>query len=283
MWLVPPSPLDIPVLAGPLAKPRREDLQTWSFLLAAGASGARHPLGILPGEDPPDRELFARELRWAVELTELTAEDVRSELARARRVGRELERVLRRDERRFSHLRGRRVVASFAPEAGAWPDIPAGVNDLADALAEDRGCVGEGIDLSRGLPDRMRTSGLYGTYGAVVLQVYPDGVEDEITLVASAQAQIRRSEVRAAVAARVAAKDDPRNDVLLMTCGLPDERGHVCGLDQFIYSFVAEDVRSGGPSVAAEHLGAIVLHHWGTPHWLEIYRKDDFPLPWEKE
>ena len=116
MWLVPASPFDMPAIAGPLSKDRREDLQVWTFLLAAAAQReGQHPLGVRRGEDPPDRYVQGPEREWSLELTELTLGDVRSELARARAVGRRLQEALRANPGRHGHLVGRRVVLSLLP------------------------------------------------------------------------------------------------------------------------------------------------------------------------
>ena len=83
--------LDQPVLTGPVQKDRREDLQLWSALHALAFSGAApHPLGVSRGDDPPDRWLFHGDRKWAVELTELTFEDVRQGLSQLRAIAREL-------------------------------------------------------------------------------------------------------------------------------------------------------------------------------------------------
>src|SRR5215831_1502739 len=84
--------LDQPFLAGPVSKDWREDLQLWSALEAlAGAGAARHPLGVRQGEDPPDRYLVHGGRIWGTELTELTVQDVRQDLAPVRRFGRALQ------------------------------------------------------------------------------------------------------------------------------------------------------------------------------------------------
>jgi hypothetical protein len=49
MSIVPGSPVDAPALEGPLKKTQREDLQTYSFLLAVAIAGAQHPVGARPG------------------------------------------------------------------------------------------------------------------------------------------------------------------------------------------------------------------------------------------
>jgi hypothetical protein len=287
MWLVPASPLDMPAIAGPLSKDRREDLQVWGFLLAAAAqSEGQHPLGVRRGEDPPDRYVQGPEREWALELTELTVGDVRIELARARAVGRRLQEALRADSGRHGHLVGRRVVLSLLPQPDKpLPRDPASIiAALADVLAEDQGCVADGVDLSQGLPDRWpSSSGFYGQHGPFIVQVYRDGIPGVVTVSSSAQVQIHRSEALAALAARVEAKDRPTNDLLLITCGMPDEWGYVCPLEGFIFRFIAEEATRGLllPS-APRHLVGVVLHSWGTLEWGEVYGSAS-AAPWTTE
>src|ERR1700747_2878269 len=100
--------LDQPFLTGPISKDRREDLQLWSLLQALSATGAgRHPLGVRRGEDPPDRYLVHGSRAWGTELTELTVQDVRRDLAPVRRFGRELQQRVPARAAEFAHLRGR--------------------------------------------------------------------------------------------------------------------------------------------------------------------------------
>lgn len=84
--------LDQPFWAGRISKERREDVQLWSALEALANSGVgRHPLGARVGEDPPDRYLMYGGREWGTELTELTVQDVRRNLAPVRRFGRDLQ------------------------------------------------------------------------------------------------------------------------------------------------------------------------------------------------
>ena len=283
MWIVPGSPVDAPVLQGPLTRARREDLQAYSFLLALGLSGGQHPLGLRPGADPPDRELLAGDQVWALELTEMTAQDVRQELAQVRAAGRQLQDTLRADAG-FSHLAGRRVALAFVPQVGeALPkDMTATIAAVAEVLASDLGCVGDGIDFSAGPPDPWPNSaGFYGSHGPFTVTIHRDGDEGQITVSAAAQAQMRRSEALAALQARVSAKDNSANSLLLVTSGLPDQAGYTCPLDHFIFQFIADSVSSAGPLLlTTNHLSAVALHHWGTAEWVEVHRAGDARIPW---
>src|SRR4051812_38502081 len=85
------SILDFPVVAGPLDKDRREDLQLFSALQALSLKGfTRSPLNVELGLDPPDRWLAHGDRRWATELTELTVADVRQAISQPRMFARHL-------------------------------------------------------------------------------------------------------------------------------------------------------------------------------------------------
>jgi hypothetical protein len=121
-------------------------------------------LGVQPGDDPPDRELTSGSEAWALELTELTAQDVRQDLAQARSVGRRLATALC-DDRRFTHLHGRKVVVSYTPVEGPLlaKDVASTIDALLEMLVEDKGCVGDGVV---GLPARWANSnGFYPRTG----------------------------------------------------------------------------------------------------------------------
>jgi hypothetical protein len=100
-------------------------------------------------------------------------------------------------------------------------------------------------------------------------------------VVSSAQADIRRSETRELLKARIATKDERTNDLLLITCGLPHEHGFVCPLDHFIFRFIQKDLgENGEPSIETTHLSAVALHLWGTDEWVEIHRANAVAVPW---
>jgi hypothetical protein len=285
IWQLPAIPVDAEVARAPLSKARREDLQVLSFMLAVSLHGGQHPLGVRPGADPPDRELTGPDSSWGLELTELTTQDVREEIAQARSIGRRLEAMLL-SRTGLDHLTGRGVALSYIPQLGnPLPgDLDRLVEQLADALEEDKGCVGDGIDVSQGLPEQWpNDAGFYGSYGPVNMQVRRGtDVDDHVRVGASAQAAIRRSEALAALAKRIEAKDLAGNDILLITCGLPDAQGYTCPLDAFIFRFIA-DALVADPSrlpTTPDHLKAVALHHWGNREILEIYRADSMIVPW---
>ena len=82
-WFVAAPIVDRRVTTAPLDRNCREDLQIWSFLcsLAVGGNFLSHPLAIRAGDNPPDRVIKDSSGWWGCELTELTVENLRRELA----------------------------------------------------------------------------------------------------------------------------------------------------------------------------------------------------------
>jgi len=279
LWLILPSPLDGTVLDGPLPKDRREDLQILGFSLAVSLTAdGGHPLDIRPGGDPPDRIVRVKNGRpHSMELTELTASDVRHELAVVRQLGRDLHERLASESSRRTHLLGRRVVIAALPPEPLPRDTRLLLDKLVELLDQDRGCVGDGMDVSKGLPERLPDRGMYGHFGPVFVSVYADGAPGDILVSAGCQAEIRLREALQALEARVGAKDTPASEVLLMSCGMPDERGYQCPLDLFMFQFIAEN--RSRLSLSPRHLKGVFLHLWGTNRWLQLYRSQD-PIQW---
>jgi hypothetical protein len=244
-------------------------------------AGATHPLGIRPvDEDPPDRVLSAGNREWNLELTELTAPSVRRDLAQSREIGRQLE--ARLEGQHLDHLRGHTVLISYLPQDGALAGDPSdAVSEVVAMLDEDKGYVGEGLDLSQGLPNPWPEDarGFYGKTGPLTVTVQATGVENTITVVATAQAEIRRSEAIEKLRERIDAKDIEGNDILLITCGLPDARGYSCPLDTFLFEQLAEAAKSPRP-FAPQHLTAVVLHLWNSVQWIVVCQAKDAAVPW---
>jgi hypothetical protein len=279
LYVIPPKPLDVPALAGPLNKDRREDLQILSFALAISLTvDGGHPIEIRPGGDPPDRFIRVNGRAQSVELTELTVFDVRREFAQARKLGRDLRERLRTVASRYTHLVGRLVVISVLPGEPLPGDTKILLDNICVLLEKDQGCVGDGVDLTKGLPDPWPNDrGFYGQSGPVHVQVYRDGLPNEIFVSGAHQANIRLSQAIHVLESRVRAKDTPPNEILVMSCGLPDDRGYRCGPDSFIFEFISK--HRDRLQLSPQHLKSIFLHHWGTSAWLQLYRSEESP-PW---
>jgi hypothetical protein len=274
--------VDQPVLQGPVDKSRLEDLQMWSALHALAFSGlARHPLGVRPGVppdgDPPDRWLSQGDRTWGVELTQLTLEDFRSDLAQLRSVARDLGQILRSREVEFAHLRGG-VVEISKRNADRLPKNHGPLlTNLESLLKVDRGIVGQDSFFDKDPPKR----GYYGNCGPFVVWVNPNPGRTDITISASSPSTIHRSEALQALGDCVREKDIPGNEVLIVTCGLPDEKGYRCLADESIFGMLWSAVLAGGSIVAEApaNLRGVLVHLWSSTaliHW--PVNADD--LPW---
>jgi hypothetical protein len=265
IWFVGATPVDERV-AVKLDRPRREDIQIWSFLYSLSTSGnpPAHPVVVEPGDDPPDRVVRSPSGNWGCELTELTVEMLRAELAPVRQFGRKLKEALDADGSRYGHLRGRQIGIAFMPPAGT--ESRPGDADLIkveEALREDKGCVGEGMQFSAPptFPARLPDSGMYGQIGDFVVLVHAGGPPDSITVAGSMSASIACSDALALLRSRVADKDLGGTDVLLITCGLPDGSGYVCPLDSWLFQHLSEEANHGRQllDVPPKHLRGVAL------------------------
>jgi hypothetical protein len=267
-------------LTGPISKERREDLQLWAALEAMGGSGvARHPLGTRIGENPPDRYLVHGGRAWGTELTELTVQDVRRDLAPVRRFGRELQERLRARSPDFAHLKGRLVTLAKLDDSPMPKDYSQLLSDLEGVLAVDSGFEGEDVDLTQGLPQQLGRRGMYGDHGPFNVLAHPGTGNSDIMVSASSQTQVRRSEAIAALSARVAAKDKVGNEILLVTCGLLDEKGYTCPADQIIFHFLHESSAAGVSILPQKpvHIKGVLMHLWNSPHLFHWESGNDVP------
>jgi hypothetical protein len=281
-FLVPTAgPLDVPFIAGPVSKDRREDLQVWAALHSLGLNGiSLHPLDVQYVEDdPPDRLLVSGDRTWGVELTELTVQDAREELAPIRAFGRQLHQRVMKNAGNYTHLRGRLILLFADPGTGLPKKTETLLSDLEQALMADRGYVGEGLDSSAGLPEKLGESGMYGNHGPFHVVANLSSNADAILISASTQAKVFRSQAIDALGARISVKDRPGNDILVITCGLPDGYGYTCPADSAIFQLLLEAAQEGIDILPQRpaHVQGILIHLWNTPHFIVWGNRD---LPW---
>lgn len=214
--------LDQPRLfRGPIPKEQLEDLQLWSVLRALACNeGTRHPLATRPVvPDPPDRMIIWGDREWPTELTELTIENVRGDLAHVRSVGRQLQEILRERSADFAHLNGRTVMLAKQTGRTLPKDTSQLLEELTNVLAEDKGFIGE--DIGSG-PDMTRgTYSIHGPFSVTVNQTSPSG---EVIVSSTSQSELFRPEVIAAFGKCVADKDVAQNEIVVISCGLPDKQ-----------------------------------------------------------
>lgn len=271
--------LDLPRLfRGPIPKEQLEDLQVWSVLQALALSeGTHHPLSVWPViPDPPDRIIAHGTREWRTELTELTIEDIRGDLARVRSIGRKLQERLRRRPANFSHLNGRTVMLAKLDGQDLPRDTSQLLTKLTEVLAEDRGFVGQ--DMGSG-PDMSR--GTYAAHGPFAVTVNQTSQGDPVVVSPTSQTMLFRSEVIEALGKCVAEKDVPENEIVIISCGLPDKQGYVCPFDHAIFLALRKAIAEGTEILPnpRKHLRGGLIHLWDTEQlitWRES-EEDDFP------
>lgn len=270
IMLMPPSVLHHRVLPGPVPKLVVESLQTFRAVAALTAEGffGSEAVEVLNGSDPPDRYLHVRGRRLGLELTTVTVQDLRRQLARIRRAGRLLHELLEQGDR-WAHLTGRVVHLADSP-AGLSIDPAELAAQVATVLAEDKGYQGEGVNVSAGFPEQWPNDrGFYGQVAGVFVSVmHGDGLS-AVTVVATAQAEFTRAELRRLVQEQVAAKDRPGNAVILLSAALLATDGYLCPLDQWLFAMLRE--HGIGEPLRLQFAGAVIVHNWMSDELLILH------------
>ena len=274
------SLFDQPILRGPIAKDRREDLQVFAFLQSLSMIGfGLHPFTVEPGGDPPDRRLVSPQGSWGVELTELTFEDARKDLAPVRAFGRRLQAVLDSEPDVYGHLDGRLVTLSMVHEGASIRDADALLAELAELLIEDHGYAGQGVDFSEGMPEELGKAGFLGEHGPFVVVVNNHSNGGPIVVSASVGARVKLSQVLGALTERIRDKDVQGNDVLVISLGFPDQKGYQCPADLALMRLLRGAADAGQPVVTSEraHIRGVAIQVWGEPGLL---LSGEGLLPW---
>jgi hypothetical protein len=273
--------LDRQVFAGPVDKDRIEDLQIWAAMQALGFHNAlKHPLSIRPGGDPPDRLISCGDRTWGVELTELTIQDVRQDLAPVRTFGRMLQQRLRDQPERFAHLRGRVVMLTKLADQALPRNLDSMLKDVEQALSEDRGDFGEDMDWTAGAPEHLGERGRYDNQEAFSIVVNKSNDGAVVHVSATSHFQLYRSKALSALGARIKAKDKPGNEIIIVTCGLPDRQGYACPSDHDLFIVLEQAAKDKIPGMTERlsHVLGILIHLWGSN---QIYSlTDDQDVPW---
>jgi hypothetical protein len=281
-WFMPlGGTLDLPQLfQGPIPKDQLEDLQLWSALQAiARTKGTPHPLSVRPMiPDPPDRIIAYNAREWRTELTELTIEDIRGDLARIRSIGRQLQEQLREHPSNYRHLNGRAVMLAKLDGQDLPKDTRQLKSEIADALAEDKGFVGQ--DIGSG-PDLSR--GSYDVPQPFAVTVNQTSQKDPVIVSATSQTMLFRSEVVGALGLRVTEKDLPQNEIVVISCGLPDKQGYVCPFDHAIFLTLQRAVSEGVDILpnSRKHLRGGLIHLWDTAQIITWKESEGDDFPWD--
>lgn len=263
--------LDAPALPSPVTKHQLEFIQASSYALAlAMTMPDASPTAISRGDEPPDFFFQTAFARIAVEVTHLTIQQTRHELHLARQLGQAVKQHFCTREHSVPHLVGRQISLTVLDIA----QIPRQLGDLVDQItsglvSEDRGYIGEGIDLSHGLPERWNDRGFYGDLGPVHVLVHANKVSEETRVTYGCQCLVTLDEVVAVLRDQIARKDRPQNEILLISVGAPDMNGNICPVDQFLFNFLREHVER--VSIEPKHLTVVDLHLWGTADIIRLF------------
>lgn len=270
------QPLDHKIIDRNLSKSQMEDVHVLNFLTVMAIHGAKSPLQILPGDDPPDRVLVGRDqARWGLELTRLGATDMQKELGTARQFGRQVDLLVSAEAESYPHLDTRTAVLARVPNGRELPrDFRPLAAEAARALKEDKGKTFAADGNPTG-------DGNYGDFGPFSMSVYDRYDARSPTVVGSAQVELRASEVAEVLKQTVAAKDKPGNDLLLITLSGPDQYGYTCPPDTFIWSMLNESAQEGVFSeLKMKHIRAVAVHLWGTDSVFQLQEIASNQLPW---
>lgn len=287
-WFVPAFPFYMSLFPEGLTKDQWEDLQVFDWLnYMTLTSRIESPVEIALGNDPPDRLLIKHKQSYGLELRQLTLFSIRKELAPVRDFGQRLQALLRQRRNEFPHLIGKKAFIALTGSAINRTEFNEQLTDsIILALSKDLGVFGEDVvfgpdgSFPAKWPETHR--GFYGNIGPFILQVQSSGLADDIQVVCAAQCQVKLSEAISALKNAVSEKDIQGNDVLLITCGLPDVRGFQCPLDYWLFRHIADQKARICEFLQPKHIQSIIIRAWNGPETFELYRKESRILPWTK-
>ncbi len=255
-----PAPLDQRVMRGPVSKEQREDLQVWSFLQACSLQHwfKDHPVGIQRGGDPPDYVLTQGDRAFGLELTQLTVESLRRNLADARHVGRSCEEQLNGDTDLYTHLRGRSIIIQVLGTKRI--NHRAAVEAICTRLRDDMGVFDGTVPSDgTGMPTSLRLPGMYGVVGNFLVRAtIENATPDRIVVLPLAQLDIAISEIVTILNGLIVEKDEPGNDVLLISTSAIDGAGYINPADSILFRKVAAKLVP--VTAQTSHIDAIMVH-----------------------
>jgi hypothetical protein len=248
------------------------------------------------GNDPPDFIIERAGENAGVELTQLVYQD-RIEAWEAMQSVKQGLLTVSRD--RFSHLAGRCIYVSFGTESGMPPAGKRGRQELAAALQQFKPNPEPAIlptttarspaiqpgpwttaftELDR-LPDTL-PAGTVQRIGRISLMSAPLSPHEPgllarqrgFDVALSIQTDVWESAAWSAFTERVASKDRPGSDVVIVSCGAPVIKG---------FSFPSDELAAEAVEVAGErhalpptdYVSTVYLHTWG-PERVARFRPD---------
>ncbi len=281
-------PLETRLTSATLTKEAIEDLQFFNFYTSAQLAG--WVPGLVshrrPPTDPPDLIVQAiGKSELAIELTTLSTTQVtRQRLAEMRSIGRLLDQKIAEDLAAYQHLTGRVVALAemggddTRPPRRSPKQLREFVDQLAAEVRTDFGVV-QGIpvdDPSAGLPERITAE--IANQGRKFFQDYSVEVHESgiatssPAVITNVQITFYLDMVRKQLVRAIETKDDPRNQILLISTGLVDTLGYVVPGDQFLFNLVVDLVKDGLKFIP-NHLNQVILHHWRSDHILVLYER----------
>jgi hypothetical protein len=278
--IVPASPFLIPTTPGELSKDHLEDMQMFSFLYAASISQRYStPIAVSRGSDRPDRVISAGNIQHNVELTSVTFVDIRKEFAKGIRAAEKIKLTIEKNADGYRHLIGRLVSVAITNEKGRAAKLTSIHDRVVELLKEDKGYIGQDVDLDRVFSEEWTSkSGFYGDGDLFMMQVHNNPQNSGFCVTASYQADVRLSDILRLISERVAEKDIECNEVLLMSCSLPDRNGNVCTLDSFLFKSIAENVHA--VKIEPRYLKVVILHDVSSGFWLPLYIAPNNSTQW---
>jgi hypothetical protein len=289
--LVTSAAFNQPAFANHVHKGRREDLELFSALHALAYHGlGRHPLGVgvrKHPKDSPDRTLASGDRTWGTELTQLTVTSTlpptpRQQMDQAIKFRERLQQRIESHPVAYSHLAGRAVTIHKSisipanPAAEAMPKKDGSLlNQIAYELRRDKGVM------SVGQPTGQTDRGVYGNHGPLAVTVQAIQGITGFAVYLTYDFPVRRSEALAAFAERVAEKDELGNEIVIITCGVPDENGWTRGSDNALYQHLVNSSQSGIYPLPKKptHIRGLLIHESPESHAIRLLSSND-DLPW---
>lgn len=242
----------------------REALQVEAFL----GSLLVRDVKLRRGEDPPDFILNIHGVGRKLEVTQLSLVDLRGEYNRARRFESYLEIHLAHFFDGQPHLEHAYIEVSIS-SAPRNRDFDPLRSTIETRLRTDLGLVGDGIDFSQGLPDRLSPAGFYGEIGDGILLTAQRRNDPSLgrPRVSLLEVSFTEDDLLSSLYALIERKDKLPNEWLLISLGAPDEEGYVCPADIHLFGMLKE-LKPAKPHTLA--VDRVFVHLWNSFEALEI-------------
>lgn len=275
------------------SQPAIENIQLTDFLRQAQTSGFMADLASIEwvADDPPDVSLVMRDGQtFAVELTTISATEItRGRLDEAAKIESAIRDRIAAEPEAFAHLQGRIVALNeLASDQNRPPKrkpikFDKFVNQIVDELRTDFGVAGVPVDpdnpvLPEFIPAEVANVGRKWIEDNVYnLEVHRAEPPSGIHVTSNVQIELGYTDVANRVMELVDRKDKPANQILLITTGLMNKTGRTVPVDRLIFNMIYRLSQDGTIRIAPKHLNQVILHFWGEPHFLCLFKRPDAP------